>query len=132
MFNPLKNHHHMTLNDYQVQAMTTCMASCHNFSYMMLNLVGEVGELASKVAKTIRRRSAIIDDNDLTFPLGIAPGEATDLHRDLMLEAGDILWQLAGMCHAMGWTLEDVAAANLAKLASRKERGVIDGNGDHR
>ena len=36
--------------------MTTCMASSENFSYMFLNLVGEVGEFASKVAKAIRRQ----------------------------------------------------------------------------
>jgi hypothetical protein len=32
----------------------------------------------------------------------------------------------------MGWSLEDVAQMNLDKLASRKERNVIDGNGDNR
>jgi hypothetical protein len=32
----------------------------------------------------------------------------------------------------MGWDLEDVAQGNLDKLASRKQRGVIDGNGDNR
>ena len=35
----------MELNEYQKQAMTTCTESSRNFSYMMLNLVGEVGEL---------------------------------------------------------------------------------------
>lgn len=45
----------MTLNEYQDKAMSTCMESCDNFGYMMLNLVGEVGELASKVAKDIRK-----------------------------------------------------------------------------
>ena len=34
----------MELNEYQEQAMTTCTESSQNFSYMMLNLVGEVGE----------------------------------------------------------------------------------------
>lgn len=43
----------MTLEKYQKQAMKTCLPTCNNFSYMMLNLVGEVGELASKVAKAI-------------------------------------------------------------------------------
>ena len=47
-------------------------------------------------------------------------------------EAGDILWQLSGLCYVMGWELEDVAQTNLDKLASRKERNVIDGNGDNR
>lgn len=121
----------MTLNEYQQKAMTTCMPSCHNFSYMMLNLVGEVGELASKVAKAIRKARAMVDYNHLVTECG---GDAmTDAEiQDMESEAGDILWQLSGLCTVMGWTLEDVAAGNLAKLASRKERGVIDGNGDNR
>ena len=50
----------LTLNEYQELAMRTCMQSCNNFSYMMLNLVGEVGELASKVAKDIRKENVRI------------------------------------------------------------------------
>lgn len=113
----------MELNDYQRQAMTTRMRSCENFSYMMLNLVGEVGEFASKVAKQIRKEEASINGNELWTTMDT---------ESLMLEAGDILWQLAGLCDAFGWNLEQVAQANLDKLASRKERGVIDGNGDYR
>lgn len=58
----------MELNEYQKRAMATCMPSCDNFSYMMLNLIGEVGELASKVAKDIRKVNAAIGhgmDNEL-------------------------------------------------------------------
>lgn len=113
----------MELNDYQKQAMTTRMRSCDNFSYMMLNLVGEVGEFASKVAKQIRKEEATINGNELWTTMDT---------ESLMLEAGDILWQLAGLCYVFGWSLEQVAQANLDKLASRKERGVIDGNGDYR
>ena len=51
----------MKLNEYQERAMKTRMKSCDNFSYMMLNLVGEVGEFAGKVAKMIRRGEAVID-----------------------------------------------------------------------
>ena len=40
----------MTLNDYQANAMYTCMASCNNFSYMSFGLAGEVGELMGKIA----------------------------------------------------------------------------------
>lgn len=36
----------MTLNEYQDKAMETCLPESENFSYMMLNLVGEVGEFA--------------------------------------------------------------------------------------
>ena len=38
----------MELKEYQERAMTTCMPSSENFSYMFLNLVGEVGEFASR------------------------------------------------------------------------------------
>lgn len=117
----------MTLNDYQQQAMTTCMPTSNNFSYMMLNLVGEVGEFASKVAKAIRKHSAHVTDNRLYMPGADAVAEA-----DLRKEAGDILWQLSGLCTVMGWQLDDVAQENLAKLASRQQRHVIDGSGDNR
>ena len=53
----------MTLNEYQQQAMTTCLPEAENFTYMMLNLVGEVGEFASKVAKAIRKGNMCIDDS---------------------------------------------------------------------
>jgi len=50
----------------------------------------------------------------------------------LQKEAGDILWQLSGLCEVMGWKLDDIAMMNLQKLASRQRRGVIDGEGDNR
>lgn len=125
----------MELNEYQKRAMETCMPSCENFSYMMLNLVGEVGEFASKVAKMIRKGSVEIDTvDDKTsdlFPMVSLP-QWVHMQGELKKEAGDILWQLAGLCNVMGWTLEEVAEGNLDKLADRKTRGVIDGEGDNR
>lgn len=121
----------MELNEYQQKAMTTCMNTCNNFSYMFLNLVGEVGEFASKVAKAIRKDKAHIDYNKFYSMQGdnaLTAEEVADLRKEL----GDVLWQLAGTCKVMGWSLEEVAQENLDKLASRKGRGVIDGNGDNR
>lgn len=115
----------LSLNEYQKKAMTTCMPSSNNFSYMFLNLVGEVGELASKVAKHIRKEKAYITENYLFTELC-----TWDEEEDLKKEAGDILWQLSGLCTVMGWSLEDVAQQNLDKLAARKAIGTIDGNGD--
>lgn len=114
----------MTLEEYQKRAMTTCMASSENFSYMFLNLVGEVGEFASKVAKAIRKEENCIEYNDL--------GVTVTNNEELQKEAGDILWQLSGLCTVMGWNLEDIAQQNLDKLASRQQRNVIDGSGDNR
>lgn len=121
----------MTLNEYQDKAMTTCMDSCDNFAYMFINLVGEIGEFASKVAKHIRKEKAMIDSNALITERGINFLSKDEIY-DLKAEAGDCLWQLAGLCKVMGWTLEEVAQENLDKLASRQKRHVIDGEGDNR
>lgn len=131
----------MELNEYQDKAMSTCMNSCRNISYMLLNLVGEVGEFASKIAKAIRKKQLCIggktsigrnrlmirDDDPAMFDF-----DALAFDEELKKEAGDILWQLSGLCSIMGWKLDDVAQMNLDKLASRKQRGVIDGDGDNR
>lgn len=120
----------LTLNQYQQQAMSTCMESCDNYTYMMNNLVAEVGEFSGKIAKLVRKGKVEIMEGDLYPVMSFA--EWTYSSGELMKEAGDILWQLSGLCHVMGWKLEDVAQQNLEKLASRKERGLIDGNGDNR
>ena len=127
----------MELNEYQEKAMSTCMPSCENISYMLLNLVGEVGEFASKVAKAVRKDQVKIgwweegkeaDENDL-IPTG-SFAEWNELKEELKKELGDILWQTAGVAYAMNWTLEEVGLGNLDKLAKRKEAGTIVGNGD--
>ncbi|MCX5943705.1 MAG: hypothetical protein NTU65_11760 [Cyanobacteria bacterium] len=51
---------------------------------------------------------------------------------DLRLELGDVLWYLAQLASELDLDLEDIAAANLAKLASRMDRNVIGGSGDRR
>lgn len=129
----------MELNEYQKRAMSTCMPSCENISYMLLNLVGEAGEFASKIAKAIRKNQVSIggkttlnrniltvrDDSPETMDFDVLAFDS-----ELKKEAGDILWQLSGLCKVMGWDLEHVAQVNLDKLAKRKEAGTIVGNGD--
>ena len=121
----------MTLNEYQEQAMSTCMETSRNYSYMSGNLSAEVGELQGKVSKA--QRKGQLKYNNKGDIVWVASTEEYDIFdAELMKEAGDVLWQLAGLCTVRGWRLEDVAQGNLDKLASRKERGVIDGNGDNR
>lgn len=95
---------------------------------MALNLMGEVGEFMGKVAKLIRKDEAFIDESKLYIKRH-TQGEVMDALAD---EAGDIFWQFAGMCQVMGYSLEEIAQRNLAKLRSRAERSVIVGNGDNR
>ena len=77
----------MELNEYQRRAMTTCMPSSENFTYMFLNLVGEVGEFASKVAKGIRKGHCSI---------GLEPNivDAYDIANET---TANELWQFFGM-----------------------------------
>ena len=82
-----------------------------------LGLVGESGEFADKIKKIFRDRNGKLDRK---------------LKHELMLELGDVLWYLATAARKLGLKLDDVAKANIAKLASRQKRGVIKGDGDHR
>lgn len=59
----------MTLNEYQQQAMITCLPEANNFTYMMLNLTGEVGYFAGKVAKAIRKGQVKMKPNGNPCPV---------------------------------------------------------------
>ena len=117
----------MELNDYQQKAMSTCLPSCNNISYMALGLGGEMGELQGKLAKHIRKGNIVIEGNEMKV-VNLSDG---DMH-DLLAEIGDCLWFCAGITSVLGQKLNDIAEGNVAKLASRKQRGVLDGNGDNR
>lgn len=122
----------MTLNEYQEKAMTTCMESSRNYAYMYTNLVAEVGEFSGKVAKAQRKGRTYFTHNGDLYLCGVGENMGKEFRDELEKEAGDILWQLSGLCSVLGWSLEDVARMNLEKLASRQQRGVIDGSGDNR
>ena len=120
----------MDLNEYQEKAMSTCLPIYDNFAYMSLGLVSEVGELAGKVAKAVRKEEIILFGNDLYCGLKTPEDGGKELHKGLIGELGDVLWFVSGICNVLGLSLEDVADANLAKLAERKKNGTIIGNGD--
>lgn len=105
----------MELNDYQQKAMTTALPSALSKEYMFLNLSAEAGEVAGLLAKA-----------------GRDGWDVDDLRAKAIPELGDVLWQVAGCCEVLGLSLEDVAQANLEKLADRKVRNVISGSGNHR
>lgn len=109
----------MTLNEYQKFTSTTALYpnAGNNLIYPILGLCGESGELAEKMKKLIR------DDNNVL----------TEERRRLMImELGDVLWYVSQVARELNMDLEDVAHENIAKLTSRKERGVTHGNGDLR
>lgn len=122
----------MELNEYQQQAMTTRMDTCNNVGYMFFNLMGEVGELSSKIAKQIRKGNLSVENSRLHYNQDWDVADLSIFQNGIAGELGDILWQWAGLCDVLGFRADTIAKENLQKLASRQERGVIDSNGDFR
>jgi NTP pyrophosphatase (non-canonical NTP hydrolase) len=109
----------MNLNEYQEKAKSTAIYPENaKITYTALGLAGEAGEVANKVKKLIR------DGYDRE------QFEAKKL--ELAAEIGDVLWYVANLTSDLDMSLSAIAAQNLDKLADRKKRNVIGGDGDTR
>lgn len=109
-----------SFNDYQQQALTTAVHHSNpemDKSIFAMGIAGEAGEVIEKWKKIVAYRDGIITDED---------------KQELSKELGDVLWYIAVFAHELGLNLDDVVDQNLAKLASRKQRDVIKGQGDNR
>ena len=80
-----------------------------NLNLMSLNLCQQAGSVAGSIAHAIA-------GGPIVFPSELKP----------------VLDILTGIVDALGGNLGDVAAANVKKLSSRKDRGVLTGSGDMR
>ena len=109
----------MDLNQYQERARETALYPDvgQNPIYPTLGLAGEAGEVSDKVKKVLRDNGGVFDRK---------------ICESIKLELGDVLWYVAQLSSELGFSLDDVAQANLAKLSSRSERKKISGSGDHR
>jgi NTP pyrophosphatase (non-canonical NTP hydrolase) len=109
----------MLLSDYQARSRRTATypGAGENIVYPTLGLAGEAGEVAEKVKKMLR------DDG------GVMTGERLEA---LAGELGDVLWYVAQVATEAGLDLDEIAQANLDKLLSRQQRGVLSGSGDQR
>ena len=112
----------MRFDDYDTAAEVTAIypeagtGSVAAVTYLALGL-GETGEIQGKVKKVLR------DDN----------GELSEARREgILAEMGDVLWYLSRLAVELGYSLSDVAAANIEKLADRDSRGGLSGSGDNR
>lgn len=86
--------------------------SKNELMYLALGLAGEAGEVAEKIKKYYR--------------------DGVLMPSDLVKELGDVMWYLSQMATAINTPLWHVANTNIQKLASRKQRDVLGGNGDDR
>jgi len=109
----------MDLEEYQRGALRTAGSrdKKNELLHLVLGLVGESGEIAEKFKKWVR---------DLD-------SEESRIDRaDIAKELGDVLWYVAVLANYLDLSLDDIATANLAKLASRQGRRVLGGSGDNR
>lgn len=123
-FNTYQTRAHETAYVYEegVDAAVALMAAdktnrLGRLIYVALGVAGEAGEFAGKIQKIIRDAGGEISD---------------EAYNGLISEAGDIAWHLAESCTVLGVHMDDMVAANLAKLKMRRLAGTIKGSGDNR
>jgi NTP pyrophosphatase (non-canonical NTP hydrolase) len=111
----------MTFDEYQAMASKTAQFNKdepeYKLMYLSMGLAGESGEAIEKLKKVMRNDGGVLRD---------------ETRASIAAELGDVLWYLSQLARELGVSLEAVAQANLAKLASRVERGVIKSEGDTR
>ncbi len=110
----------MTFDEYQKLALKTVLSTGDDLKDLMhwvLGINGEAGEIAEKLKKIIRDKDGKLSPEDKT---------------ELGKEIGDVLWYLAVFTDHLGLSFDDLAAANISKLADRRKRNVLKGSGDNR
>jgi NTP pyrophosphatase (non-canonical NTP hydrolase) len=109
----------MLLSDYQSRSRATAVypQMGDNLLYPTLGLCGEAGEVAEKIKKMVRDDDGILSDARRAA---------------LSKELGDVLWYLAQIATEAELDLDAIAAENLEKLLSRRDRNVLQGSGDDR
>lgn len=106
------------ISDYQRLAQGSAVyPESRAIEYLVLGLASEAGEVAGKYKKIIRDKYGLMD---------------ADSKAALADEIGDVLWYLAMLSMELGFSLDQIAGANIAKLGDRMSRGAIRGDGDKR
>ncbi len=88
-----------------------------DYVYPVMGLAEEAGEVSGKFAKAVRDNGGVISEERKT---------------EIVKELGDVCWFVAEICTLLNVSMEEVMQKNIDKLTSRKERGVIKGEGDNR
>lgn len=110
----------VSIVDYANWTITTAIyPSCGNRDlpeamYLGLGLAGETGEVTDIIKKMYR------------------DGPEKKHIDKLRGELGDVIWYWARLCDALYFNPSELLAENMAKLSSRKDRGVLGGSGDNR
>lgn len=100
----------MTMDEYQAAAARTTNPKLDH-TQRMLDAAAGLAEEAGEILGLVRKHAYQSRELD---------GE------QLKIELGDALWCLAMTATSAGLTLDDVAAANVAKLSARYPQGYSD------
>lgn len=148
----------MTFDNYQDFCKTTAIYDERAKKiYPILGLLGEVGEFieelmtkykedfdplflgiltgavaTGKDAEKLKKRIRDGKDGEVMqrLPKNFSMNEQEKIK--IMKENSDIFWYLSAIATDLGYTMDEVAEANVAKLKSRQERGVLQGSGSDR
>jgi len=117
-----------TFRNYQRLATATALYpgrdSFAGFCYGVFKLGSEAGEVSGKAGKLFR---------DLGIEWGSDPKQwPEEVRQGIKSELGDVLWYIAAVARELGYSIQDVAGANIDKLEGREERGTVHGDGDNR
>lgn len=121
----------MNARDYQKKAHDFASYG-DNAMYPALGLAEEAGEVCGKIAKFIRHNNGMTPKDVEKSSSPLLREEVEKLRIALMSELSDVMWMVAELCTVYGLDMGEVMAENIEKLTDRRERGVIDGNGDNR
>ena len=102
------------LNEYQAETLNTWSGD-YRKERSILGILGEGGEVAECHKKYLR--------GDYDYKV---------FKDRLKGELGDVLYYVAVCAYEHDIMLSDLAQFNISKLKSRKERGIIQGDGSHR
>ena len=109
----------ITATEYQNKAAETAIFPKQKaLEYLTLGLVGESGEIANKAKKLLRDGA-----------------DREEFHAKLNAighEIGDVMWYCAMLAKEVYMNLGRIMEDNLDKLADRKARNRLQGDGDNR
>lgn len=101
-------------------AATAVYPESERLVYPILGLLSEAGEVADVAKRALRDGAGVAS---------LLPGGDDARRAALAEELGDVLWYVAAVARDAGFDLDDIAKANLAKLARRERNGTIRARG---
>ena len=114
-----KNMSDITATEYQRRAANTAIFPKEKaLEYLTLGLTGEAGEIANKVKKLLRDGADREGYHEKLNAIG--------------KELGDVMWYCAMLAKEVDMNLGRIMEDNLDKLADRKARNRLQGDGDNR